>query len=185
MYSDSGLAAGWRQVAAATVGVPCFGLYHSTAQVKHPTWRAAGCRPYIKTVTNTVYLTCISMFCGFENSKSLYITAPTIHLLGNTIYFRLYHCFVTVHLNLSTGYEIPVDKNCGKSDKSHIRRHNKYTIMKSNIFHLSPTLVHKLPWNSLQNIHPSWPIDAIMGSIRKKWPFGALKRSGEKWLYLY
>ena len=50
MYSDSGLAAGWRQVAAATVGVPCFGLYHSTAQVKHPTWRAAGSRPYDKFV---------------------------------------------------------------------------------------------------------------------------------------
>ena len=29
----------WRQIAAATVGVPYFGLYHSTLQIIHPTWR--------------------------------------------------------------------------------------------------------------------------------------------------
>ena len=36
----------WRQIAAATVGVPYFGLYHSSPQVICPTWRAANSRPY-------------------------------------------------------------------------------------------------------------------------------------------
>ena len=37
--------AGWRQIAAATVGIPYLGSYHSPPQVIHPTWRAADCRP--------------------------------------------------------------------------------------------------------------------------------------------
>ena len=41
------LRAGWRQIAAATLGVPCFGWYHSPPQVIHPTWRAANSRPYV------------------------------------------------------------------------------------------------------------------------------------------
>ena len=32
--------------AAATVGVPFLGRYHSPPQVIHLTWRAADCRPY-------------------------------------------------------------------------------------------------------------------------------------------
>ena len=60
------LRAGWRQIAAATVGVPYFGWYHSTPQVKHPTWRAAGCRPYDAFVTNTVYFTCLMSVYRFE-----------------------------------------------------------------------------------------------------------------------
>ena len=57
--------AGWRWVNAATVGVPCIGSYRSTPQVICPTWRAAGCRPYSKIVTNTVYLTYqMSVLCS-------------------------------------------------------------------------------------------------------------------------
>ena len=40
-------------------GVQYFGLYHSTTQVQHPTWRAAGCRPYNTLVTNTIYFACL------------------------------------------------------------------------------------------------------------------------------
>ena len=72
-------------------GVPCFGWYHSTAQVIRPTWRAAGCRwnygviapgnqkilircaehhPYGKFVTNTVFLSVSIIVLHPQNAEN-------------------------------------------------------------------------------------------------------------------
>ena len=52
-------------------GVPHFGWYHLPPQVIHPTWRAAGSRPYDTFVTNTVYFTRLSLFCVSKNIKNM------------------------------------------------------------------------------------------------------------------
>ena len=59
--------AGWRQIAAATVGVPSFGWYHSPTRVIHPTQRAADCRPYIE---NVLYYRVLNTFDVFLPNKN-------------------------------------------------------------------------------------------------------------------
>ena len=65
------LRAGWRQIAAATVGVPCIGWYHSSEQVVFDTWRSADCRPYDTFVPYSVFLTFLSSFCVRKNVKNV------------------------------------------------------------------------------------------------------------------
>ena len=66
-------------------GVPCFGWYHSTAQVIRPTWRAAGCRPYDTFVINTVYFTCLMSIFRSKNVKNDVRCRP----YGNVLCFRI------------------------------------------------------------------------------------------------
>ena len=47
------------------------GWYRSTAQVVFGTWRAADCRPYVKFVTNTVYLTHITPVLRSKKRKNV------------------------------------------------------------------------------------------------------------------
>ena len=72
------LRAGWRQIAAATVGVPYFGWYHSTAQVIRPTWRAAGCRPYNTFVPYYRIFNASIAVWRSENAKNDNLSVPQI-----------------------------------------------------------------------------------------------------------
>ena len=56
---------------SVTFGVPRIKVYRPPPQVIHPTWRAADCRPYIKIVIDTVYLTYLVPVLRSKNVKNV------------------------------------------------------------------------------------------------------------------
>ena len=65
------LRAGWRQIAAATVGIPYIERYHSSEQVVFDTWRSASCRPYDKIVMNYLISDVSGIVLCPENVKNV------------------------------------------------------------------------------------------------------------------